>query len=147
MVRFPSNTRDIINQIRQAIGRVVVFTYENGYTTCPICNLDPTTGLSTNSFCTICSGNYYIPNILTSGILAHITWKPANKENLIPAGLFIEGDVRVQIEHTDEHVFIVDNTIKMVVDGKDFEILEYEFRGVPEINRIVIYGRQINDGN
>lgn len=144
---FPLDTRDMINKIRESIGRVVTFYYEDGYTTCPTCDLDPTTGLSTDSFCPTCSGLYYIPNILSSGIMAHITWKPSEKISIIPAGGFIEGDVRLQIEYTLDTSFVVDRTKYVIVDGKSFEVLSYDLRGVPEINRIVLYCRRMENGS
>ena len=147
VVSFPKNTKQIIDEIRHEIGRVVTFVYVSGTTACTYsgCSLDPTTGLSTNSFCPVCSGKYYIPNILESGILAHITWNRIRDEFLSPAGMDFAGKVRVQIEYTDEHRFVVENMKYMIVDGKKFERDFYDFRGVPEINRIVIIGGQLDD--
>jgi len=140
---FPSNTRSIINDIRNTIGRHIGIHYVSGTYPCPNpdCSLDPTTGLSTNSFCTICSGNYYIPNILVSGLIAHITWGKNFDKSMMPFGIDNDGDVRIQIEYTQDNHYIVSNALFIVADNHKFEIDKYDFRGVPEINRIVIYGR------
>ena len=144
IAKFPENAKDIIDEIRKQIGRVVTFVYASGVYPCTAsgCSLDPTTGLSTNSFCTTCSGKYWIPNILNSGILAHITWGDFNRLALEFPGYDAEGGVRIQIEYTDEHDFIVKNCRYIVADGVELEIKDVGYRGKPTVNRIIINARQ-----
>ena len=147
MIRFPNDTKKYIDEIRKQVGRVVQYVYQDGFTECTYsgCSLDPTTGLSTNSFCPVCSGKHYIPVIKTSGILTHVTWNRIADEYLSPPGIDLVGQVRLQMEYTPEHEYIVSHLQYAIVDGKKVERRTHDFRGVPSINRIVIIGRQIDD--
>jgi len=138
---FPSNTREIINAIRGAIGRIVYFTYVASSASCTTCVLDPVTGTSTDSFCPECSGLYWIPIWSSMPISGHVTWGKHDVLKWESVGQYFDGDCRVQIEYTPENVVIVDNTQKtgyVKVDGKELEIKSRIFRGVKELNRILV---------
>ena len=144
IAKFPKNTTTIIDEIREQIGRVVTFVYASGVSPCTYsgCSLDPTTNLSTNSFCPVCSGLYWIPNIYTSGILAHVTWSTINDLYFLSPGKDADGAVRIQIKYTDENDFVLKNTKYIIVDGVEVEVKKFDYRGKPDINRIVIIGTQ-----
>ena len=55
---WPTNTKTIIDNIRGAIGRTVDFYTVASSNPCSVCDLDPVTDESTDSFCTTCSGLY-----------------------------------------------------------------------------------------
>lgn len=135
---FPSNTREIINEIRGAIGREVEFIYVASSTPCSACSLDPITDTSTDSFCEVCSGNYWIPQY--SGVLVsgHIIWGKADFPNWQSAGIVYDGDCTVQIELTSGNLFLADNSIKVIVDDKVLEIKRKTLRGVQSLNRIIL---------
>lgn len=138
-ISFPSNTEDTIDAIREAIGRNVTFvTVSSIACTASGCGLDPVTNTSINSFCTTCSGLYWIPNLSTYIVKAHVTWGNADQMNWVTGGQFFEGDARVQVKYTDELLAELERTEYVVVDGKNFEVRSKIYRGVPELNRVLI---------
>lgn len=137
-ITFPSNTAAIIDEIRGVIGRDVIFYTLAGSTECPVCNLDPTTGTSTDSFCETCSGVYYIPIYSGVSISGHITWTSSDILNWQTGGQLFDGDCRIQIKYTPENITVLDATKWVEVDGKSLEIKERSLRGVQQLNRIVL---------
>jgi hypothetical protein len=138
VITFPSNTREIINQIRTAIGRDVFFYIVDTVTQCPICDLDPITNTSTDSFCTTCSGEYWIKTYTGIPVSGFISWQPSDILNWQSAGQLFDGDCRVQIERTDYNLQLVELTKFVVVDNKVMEIRKVTPRGVKELNRLLI---------
>jgi hypothetical protein len=129
---------DIIDGIRNYIGRDVIFYTLGGRTACSGCSLDPVTDTSTDSFCTVCGGVYWIPTYSGYTISGHITWGHADELGWWSAGQIFEGDCRVQVKYTDTVATIVDNTEYAHVDGKVMTIKNIIYRGVRELNRILI---------
>ena len=140
LITFPSNTTEIIDDIRGAIGRPVSFYSISNETVCSAgCILDPVTNTSTNSFCPVCSGNYYIYTYSGVTVSGHVFWNSSDLMNWPSAGFTFEGECRVQIKYTQELLSLVDNTEYVIVDGKKMTIRNKAYRGVPNINRIILY--------
>jgi hypothetical protein len=137
VITFPSDTREIINAIRSGIGRNVTF-YEKVSEPCSGCTINPVTNTSTNSFCVSCNGEGYIYTYSGYPILAHITWGKVDNLNWQTGGQLFEGECRIQIEYIPENVTIINKTSYLNVDGKKMTIDTKDFRGVPNINRIVL---------
>lgn len=143
-ITFPSNEHDIVNQIRSAVGRPVIFF--SGYQSdCPACDIDPVTNTSTNVFCTVCSGVGYIVVWSGTTISGHITQGQTDHMQWVTGGEWLEGDCRVQIEYTPENLTIVDSADFVQIDGRKFDVRKKTLRGVKEINRILIDAIQRND--
>jgi len=136
-ITFPSDTKDVIDSIRSAIGREVTF-YTYTLSGCSVCSLDPITNTSVDSFCTTCSGSYWIKTLVGTNVNAHITWGNSEQLNWVSAGQFINGDCRVQIEYTNTNLTLVNQSDYVEVDGRKFSINDRIYRGVPEINRILL---------
>ena len=102
------------------------------------CSLDPITDTGTNSFCVTCSGLYWIPVFSNYSVNAHITWGNADQLNWVTGGQLIDGDCRVQVKYTSELITELDRTDYVIVDEKNFEINSKIYRGVPELNRVLI---------
>ncbi len=140
-IEFPTNTADVIDDIRNAIGRdITIFRTVSGIP-CTVsgCNLDPVTGLSTNQFCPVCGGEFFLNT--TSGFVvnAHIYERNnVDKPVWVSAGTIVEGDAIVQIKFTPANIDAVENAESYLVNGKDFIQEDFSLRGVPELNRIVI---------
>jgi len=138
-ISFPDDTENTIDAIRNAIGRYVTFvTVSATACTASGCGLDPVTNTSTNSFCTTCSGLYWIPNLSTYVVKAHVTWGNADQLNWVTGGQFFEGDCRIQVKYTPELLAEIERTDHVLVDNKKFEMQSKIYRGVPEINRVLI---------
>lgn len=137
-ILWPSNTVEIIDDIRDAIGREVAFVVVASSTPCPACGINPITNTAINSFCTTCSGEGYIYEYERYLVSGHITWGNADVFNWYSAGQFFDGDVRVQIKYTPENVTIVDNSVWVEVDNKQMQVKKKIFRGVKNLNRILI---------
>jgi hypothetical protein len=138
VITFPSNTKEIIDDIRGAIGRNVTFYIVASSTACSVCSLDPVTNTSTDSFCPVCSGVYWIETLSGVTTSGHITWGKADKTNWVTGGQFFEGDCRLQIEYTDSLVSTVDSAKYVIVDDKKLTVRAKELRGVPTLNRVVL---------
>ena len=136
-ITFPSDTADIIDKIRGAIGRDVDF-YIPSLSGCSVCSLDPTTNESTDSFCPSCEGIYWIPTYKATTISGHIIWKPSDELEWTVGGQVFDGDVRVQIKYTTDNRATVSGADYVVVDAKQMEIKKTTFRGVPALNRILV---------
>jgi hypothetical protein len=138
-ITFPSNTRQIINEIRDAIGRPCEFNVITlNECTASGCSLNPVTGDSTNPFCSICGGEYYYETYSGVIISGHVTWKPSDMMQWYPGGQHFDGDVRIQVEYTIANLNIIDQTDHVVVDGKVVEIKKYTPRGFQDLNRILL---------
>jgi len=139
-ITFPSDTKDKIDDIRDAIGRTITFNSSVRQTACTIsgCSLDPVTNVSTNSFCPTCGGNYWIDVISGYPITAHVRWNSMDKGVGYSAGELFEGECRAQIEYTTSNITIVNSSETVQVDGKLMSIDRRIYKGVPTLNRIVL---------
>jgi len=137
---WPSDTVDVIDGIRHAIGRDITFIVIASEYPCPTatCNLDPVTDLSTDSFCQVCSGAYWIPVYSGYVCSGHITWAPSDFANWYTGGIQVEGTCRVQIKYTPEAYTVVDEAVWVEVDNKIMQINRKMLRGVQPVNRILI---------
>ena len=136
-ITFPSDTKDTIDAIRNAIGRNVVFTKEVS-TDCPICAIDPFTGNSTNPFCTTCSGLGRLVTYSGASVKAHVTWGGNDQLGWVTGGQLQEGDCRIQIEHSTVNVTLVEDNSYIMVDDHKMVIKKRILRGVQPLNRILL---------
>jgi hypothetical protein len=136
-ITFPAGTKNIIDQIRLAIGREVDF-YTETSVPCSGCGIDPVTKTSINPFCNICGGTGYIYNFIITTISAHITWGGLDTLNWQSGGQIFEGDAGIQIEYTNDNLITVNGCKYVLVDGKKMTIRRKILRGVQPINRILL---------
>lgn len=134
---FPENTEEVIDAIRNAIGRDVLFVAEVKVP-CSACSIDPVTNTSTNSFCLVCSGVGYIITYSGATISGHVTQGQTDYMQWTPGGQYYDGDCRVQIKYTPENITIIDNASYVMVDDQKFDIRKKTFRGVKNLNRILL---------
>ena len=136
-ITFPE-TKATIDAIRVAIGReVTIYVTVTGIAcTAAGCSLDPVTSLSTDSFCTICGGNYWLDT--TSGYVCsgHVRWLGADKPMWVSGGVIEDGDCKVTITMSDVNLANVRNSHHFVVDDIEMYLKEYRLRGARELNRI-----------
>lgn len=140
-ITFPSSaeTRVIINEIRDVIGRpVTIYTELKVPCVASGCSLNPVTLTSTNPFCLTCSGIGFV--ITNSGLTVngHVTWKPSEILNWQTGGQSFIGDCLVQIEYTSEIANLVKYCKYMEVDNKRMELKSITMRGAPSVNRLLI---------
>jgi hypothetical protein len=135
---WPSDTPEVTDAIRAAIGRAVEFYTISASEPCPLCNLDPITNTSTDSFCPSCSGEYWIRTYSATTVSGHITWGHLDQMGWETGGQIFEGDARLQIKYTVANLELVEDVKWLVVDGKKMSIVKVIYRGVPNINRILL---------
>lgn len=135
---WPNNTAEVINNIRSAIGRTVYFYILESSEPCSLCDLDPITNTSTNSFCPVCSGEFWIRTYTSIPVSGHITWGGLDQMDWSKGGQIYTGDARLQIEYTETNLNLVNNVKWLIVDGKKMSIEKVIYRGVPVINRILL---------
>ena len=134
---FPDDTKEVIDAIRGAIGRDVDF-YVPTLSGCHVCSLDPVTNASTNYLCDYCSGTYWIKTYSTVTLSGHITWGPADVLQWHPGGQMFDGDCRIQIEYTETNKQTAEDADYVVADNIQLEIKRKTYRGVKELNRILL---------
>ncbi len=134
-----------IEDIRSAIGRSITINVRTQGTPCPICSLDPTTNLSVNPWCAVCSGTYWIDTLSGVLISGHVLWGTAESPIMQRGGLEPEGDCKVTVLFTPENEAFVKDAESFVVDGKTMSLKSYRLRGVPTPNRISIF--LVEEGN
>lgn len=137
MIYFP-DTVPTIDAIRGAIGRAVTLTVLDGTTPCPVCQEDPVTHTSINSYCPVCSGVYHMPNYEYVVVTGHVTWKSADDMTWYSTGQLMGGDCRVQVKKTPEMDYIIDKIHRARVDGRVLELDKIIPRGVPQLNRYIL---------
>lgn len=138
-ITWPEGTRSTIENIINAIGRNVEFvTATLSGCTASGCSLDPVTNTSTNSYCLVCSGVYWIPTYSGYDIKAHVTWKFADEEQFNTGGITFLGDGIVKVMYSGPYMDVINNTDYMVVDGKQVNIQKITLLGVPSVNRIIL---------
>jgi len=137
-INWPSDTDEVIDAIRGAIGRDVTFYCVASSYGCPVCNLDPATGTSDDSFCPVCSGKYYIDVITGVTVSAVISWGPSDKLNWESGGQFLGGDCVIQIDLTPFNEEVVKRTKFVSVDSRIMEIRKIVRRGVRTLNRMLL---------
>jgi hypothetical protein len=139
MFSFPSNTKEIIDGIRDAIGRDITF-YTPNKVPCTYsgCSIDPVSKVSTLSFCPICHGAGYITTYSGEDVTAHVTWYPAEILNWQTGGRIDTGDCTVQVEYNDDNLELIRDCAYVVVDTKKLTIRKQILRGVPVPNRVIL---------
>lgn len=135
---FPSNTADIIDQIRGAIGRPVTFYVVASQGECPVCGVDPITNSARDPFCTTCSGIGYTYTYSGVTMSGHITWNYSEALQWVSGGKMDSGDCTVQVKYTVANLEAVDKAKYVIVDGKNMQIQKRTLRGVKDINRIIV---------
>ena len=139
---WPSNTEDIIDEIRDTIGRdITILTTVSGIA-CSICALNPVSNLSTNPFCPECGGTYWKNTASGYIINAHIGIGEIDLPWRVAAGHIEKGEIIAQIKYTPENLYAVEHAQHYLVDGKIYLQDDISYRGVPEINRMVITLRE-----
>jgi hypothetical protein len=139
-ITWPTNTVTVIDDIRGAIGRDIFLYRSVSGIPCPYSgdSLDPITNLSTNQFCPVCSGNYWLNTVSGITITAHVTWAGADQPIWVPGGRIVNGDCLVQIKYTVVNMDHVDNSEYFIVDSRKLIKKTAELRGVPNPNRILV---------
>jgi hypothetical protein len=136
-IKFPTNTKEVIDQIRSAIGREITFVIFNEEE-CPDCSRNPVTGGSVDPFCITCSGVGYLYTQTRTTISGHVAWGPFDEMQWVSGGRFYQGDCGAQIEYTIENLDTVDSCRYVLVDGKQLSIKNKVLRGIPTLNRILL---------
>lgn len=146
-ITFPTNTKDIIDDIRNVIGRNTVWYTVLSDTECTAagCGLDPVTETAINPFCPVCSGIGQVVVYSGHNILGHVTWGYSELLGWVSGGQMDNGECRVQIEYTPSNITIVDTTKWVDVDGKDMQVIKRILRGVQPLNRILVDLLEIKD--
>lgn len=137
-IKFPSDTVEVIDKIRLAIGREVSFITISGKTPCPTCGVNPVTDTAIDPFCPTCSGSGYLYDYETIPVSGHVTWGHNDLPEWVTAGKYFTGDCILQIKYTPEVLEMLDKTLYVIVDNIKTTIRGKILRGVPSINRIIL---------
>jgi hypothetical protein len=130
--------RETIDEIRAAIGRDILINVKVSGIGCSGCSLDPITNTSTNSFCTICGGEYWLETTSGYTTSGHIRWRSSEQPTLQAGGKLPEGDCQVTIAYTTNNLAAVDNISDVIVDGRRMSLKYYRLKGVKQPNRIAL---------
>lgn len=140
-ITWPTDTEDVTDAIRDVIGRDILIRVIGSGVPCPASGcgiLDPVTNLATNQFCATCSGFYWVNTLSAYTVLAHVNWGKADTPIWETGGRIADGDCLVQMKYTVTNLDAVNNAKNFVVDGKTLVKEAVDYRGVPDINRILV---------
>ncbi len=136
-ISFPSDTKDVIDAIRNAIGRAATL-YTRIEIVCPTCGIDPLSGQALNSFCPTCSGFGYTYTLSGTVLSGHVNYGKLDDFGWATGGQYPLGDATFQVEYTSSNLTLVDNAKYFEIDDKKFHALKKILRGVPTLNRIIL---------
>jgi hypothetical protein len=105
---------------------------------CWLCNYDPISNTSTDSYCPVCSGQFWIPTYSGTTVKAHVTYGTVDDKSWTTGGMVDNGSIEVKFMHTQELEDLVDDAKYFIVDGRELDVKKIILRGVPEINRILV---------
>ena len=134
----PAVTKEIITAIIHEIGRDVLFFYPTSLSGCNLCSLDPVTNTSTDSFCPLCNGEYWIPTFSGVTMSGKVTWGKSELKGWETGGLVDTGDCQVTVIHSDYVEDIIFSSEYVVVDNRELNVKDIILRGVPSVNRILV---------
>lgn len=141
---FPDIT-EVLDAMRSSIQRPIVINVNIEGTPCPVCDLDPITNTSTDSFCETCDGLYWLNT--TSGLLVsgHVRWTRTDQPMYSPGGIIDQGDCIVTVKYSEETLSGIQNSSSFTVDDRDLYLKNYVQKGVQQINRIRIILKEDSD--
>jgi len=129
---------DFLDQTLNVIGRTVDIYYVVSESGCSICGLDPVSNTSTDAFCPVCSGEYWIETLGVTSPSGHVTWKYSENLSWYSAGQQVTGDCLVRLNYTSDTVAALDKVRYFVVDNRVMQVDKVNLRGAPEVNRILV---------
>lgn len=134
---FPSTvaTKD---EIRGTIDRSIMINVKIEGMECPVCELDPITNTSSDSFCVTCSGLYWINTTSGYSINAHVRWLNLDQPSYTEGGVIDQGDCIATVKYTSETLYNIQNSESFIIDDMDLYLKKYVLRGVPSPDRIRI---------
>lgn len=135
---FPSDTREQIEFIITQIGRPVDFYLVPTYSGCDLCSLDPVSQTSVDSFCPQCSGLFWIPIYSSFSPVAHVTYGQVDDKMWVTGGIVDNGMVTVKFMTSGWLEDAVNLTEFVVVDGREYDVVSVDVRGVQQTNRILV---------
>lgn len=135
---FPDNSRDYIQQMINMDGRPVTFYDAVSYSGCNLCSLDPISNTSTDSFCVQCSGLYWIPVYSGLELQAHVTYGRVDNKEWQTGGIVNDGTVTAKVMFSGWISDYIDGTDYVILDGRVYDIVDVDERGIPERNRILV---------
>lgn len=129
-----------IDAVREQIGRDVTF-YTSKTSICTDCvasgYYDPVTDISSNYLCPICEGSGWSDSVDATVVNARVHWAGAERITATPGGKYYVGDctLGVDIPYHELAQKAMKDGGKVVVDGRDVEIVGIDPVGAPIINR------------
>jgi hypothetical protein len=135
---FPDNTRDSIQEIIDMIGRTVTFYDEVTVSGCGACSLDPIANTSTDSFCPVCYGTYWIPIYSGLPLTAHITYGQVDDKSWQTGGILDNGTITAKVMYSGWIADWINEAEYVVIDDREFDVVNVDIRGVPSVNRIIV---------
>jgi hypothetical protein len=142
--------RDKIDLVRYQIGRTITFNVPN-LTLCTLCvasgYYDATSNSTTYFTCPVCAGQFYMPDVTSTEVLARIHWTNDEQVTATPGGKHYLGQCYVHIE--PEYLALAESTQveagTVLVDGHTMSISKILPFGAPTLNRYRLI--LIGDGN
>lgn len=135
---FPANTRQYVEAIINQIARDVTFYIVDTLSGCSLCSLDPISNTSTDSFCPLCSGEYWIPTYSGATMSGYVKWGQSEHKDWETGGKIDNGDCIITVLHTAERESIIYSSEYVIVDDREMNFKDIILRGVPQINRILV---------
>ncbi len=138
-MEFP-NTKATKDAIRAVIGTDVTFVVQGTPSPCPVCSgaglFDEVNEASLNSFCTTCSGLYWLTVDDEIEVNAHVRWAREDEPSREVGGSTLMGDCYITVAIDALTTTQISKVKEVRVDGRKLEVYRAIMRGVPTRDRI-----------
>jgi hypothetical protein len=138
-MEFPA-TKTTKDAIREVIGHLAVFVIQGDETACPVCSsadlYDGVNEVSLDSFCTTCSGAYWLTEDVASGVVAHVRWRTEDQPDMQQTGETLIGDCFVTIPVDALTSSQIDKIKEIRVDSRKIQPYRTIYRGAPTRDRV-----------
>jgi len=135
--QFPTNSRDYIQEMIDQIGRAVYFYEQVSISGCYLCSYDPIAETSTDSFCPVCSGLYWIPTYSGVELQAHVTYGQVDDKSWVTGGIIDNGTITVKVMYSGWISDLINDAEYVIVDDRRYDVVDVIERGIPT-NRILV---------
>lgn len=138
-ITWPSaQITSIEEAIRSAIADTVTINFKVTGSGCYNCSLDPITNTSTNPYCDICFGTYWINTSSGYTTKGHVRWTRGEIPAQFPGGKLPEGDCLVTFTLASGLQYIVENSDSFIINSKKLTLKSYTLKGKPQPNRLKV---------
>lgn len=124
--------------IRSVLADDVIINFKVTGSGCYACSLDPITNTSTDPYCNVCEGVYWLNTSSGYSTTGHVRWTRGEIPAQYTGGKLPEGDCQVTFTLASGIKYIVENSNSFIIDEKKLTLKGYTLKGKPQPNRLKV---------